>query len=207
MEEEKGYIMLKRFIEKFDIECEYCGENINNNRSITHIMVVIKGADDKILNDISFSIEDDNISNLSDSKIKEYCYQFIEDEFEMGNIGQDKYKFFMENSEIDFIEGDLYMLEGEELERIIKSIEVECIAFADQEDCEDKEYNISARVTGYDDQEYWFVQDEEIMINMEKDDNEEELVYDAVIDFLIEKCDLDISEDFIRDNAEINIGV
>lgn len=206
MEEEKGYVMLKRFIGKFNIECEYCGENINNNRNITQIMIVIKGADDKTLTDISFSIEDDEISDLSDSEIKEYCYHFIEDEFEMENPEQDKYEFFMENSEMDFIEGDLYMLEGEELERTIKSIEVECIAFGDQEDCEDKEYTISAKVTGYDDEEYWTIKDEEIMINIEEDDDEKEMVYDAVIDFLIEKCSLEISEDFIRENVDININ-
>lgn len=205
MVEEKGFVTMKRSIEKFNVECEYCGENINNNRNITQIMIVIKGAGDKTLTDISFSTEDDYISDLNDFKLKDYCYHFIEDEFEMEAPEQDKYKFFMENSEIDFIEGDLYMLEGEELERTIKSIEVECVAFADQEECEDKEYTISVKVIGYDDEEYWSVKGEEITLNIEEGDDEEELVYDAVMDFLIEKCTLDISEEFIRNNAEINI--
>lgn len=207
MGEEKGYVKMKGSIEKFNIECEYCGENINNNRNITQIMVIFKGAEDKTLTDISFSIEDDEISDLSDSKIKDYCYQFVEDEFEMENPGQDKYKFFMENSEIEFVEGDLFMLEGEELERTIKSIEVECIAFGDQEDCEEKGYTISAKVIGYDDEEYWTIKDEEITLNIDEDDDEEEIVNDEVMNFLIEECSLDISEDFIRANVDININL
>lgn len=205
MEEEKGYVMLKRFIEKFDIECEYCGENINNNRNITQLTIVMRGADDKILSDISFSTEGYEISDLSDSKLKDYCYDSIKDDFEMENSEQDKYKFFMENSEIDFIEEDLYMLEGEVLERAIKSIKVECIALVDQEDCEEKGYTINAKVIGYDDEEYWSIEDEEIMVNIEEGDNEEEQANDEVMNVLIEKCDLGISENFIEDNADINI--
>jgi len=208
MKEERGYVILKKVIEKFHIECEYCGENENNNRNIVQIVVIMRGTDNKMLTDISFSTtEDIYISDLSDSEIIDYCYEFVKDNFEMKSSEQDKHKFFKENSELEFVESDIYLYDGAEIERAIKSIEVECTGFADQEECEDKEYTINAKVLGYDDEEYWNVENEEIMVTVEEDDNEEELVIDAVTEFIIEKIDLGISEEFIRNSIEFKLDL
>lgn len=142
---------------------------------------------------------------MSDKDIKEYAFDNVKTDFEMADCEDDKHKFFMENSEVVFVEGDMDTYDEEEVEKAIKSIDVKCIAFADQEDIEEKEYTLDIKVIGYDDNEYWSRTYEDFTVIVEEDDDEEELVTEEIINLITEECSLQISEQFIMENININM--